>query len=82
MRTGNPERATSSPPLSTAELEVLRLRAQGLELKEIAHRRGRSVHTVRMQMDAIIEKLGARNSVHAVTLAFQKGILRCSPDFE
>lgn len=65
----------ASPELSPTELEVLRLLASGLSMKLIADWRGRSMNTIRRQLERIREKLGARNAPHAVALGFRKGLV-------
>ncbi|HKE37983.1 MAG TPA: LuxR C-terminal-related transcriptional regulator [Candidatus Baltobacteraceae bacterium] len=55
--------------LTAAELEVLADMARGRTAKNIAFERGRSPHTVRNQIKAIIKKLGASGSIEAVAMA-------------
>lgn len=55
--------------LTAREIECLRLTAQGLTAKEIAHRLGRAVGTVNLHLTLAIKKLGARNRVQAIARA-------------
>jgi len=47
--------------LTKAESEVLALMAKGLTAKDIAAQRNSSVHTIRSQIKAVLEKTGARS---------------------
>ncbi|MFL5620981.1 MAG: response regulator [Gemmatimonadaceae bacterium] len=62
--------------LTARELEVLQLVADGLRNKEIARVIGRSTETVKVHLQGILQKLGARDRTQAVTLALQRGIIR------
>jgi LuxR family transcriptional regulator len=55
--------------LSPRERECLRLTAQGLTAKQIAHRLDRSLGTVNLHLNLAIRKLGARNRVQAIARA-------------
>ncbi len=55
--------------LTARERECLRLTAQGLTAKQIAHRLGRAVGTVNLHLNLAIRKLGARNRVQAIARA-------------
>lgn len=61
--------------LSLREREVLRLIDEGRSSKEIAFELGISVYTVSRHRQNIIDKLQATNSVHAIKLAKQFGLL-------
>jgi len=54
--------------LSQREISILAMAAQGLSNSEIAAGLEISVHTVRVHMSNIMEKLGAKNRMHAVYL--------------
>jgi len=54
--------------LSQEELEVLRELAAGHRPPEIASRTGKAVETVRTQVKALRQKLGARSVVHLLAL--------------
>ena len=62
-------------PLSDPELEVLQAAADGLSADETAERLVKSRHTVITQRRSLQAKLEARNLVHAVALAYERGLL-------
>jgi two-component system response regulator DesR len=62
--------------LTTRELEVLGLAAQGDSVKEIAGRLYLSGGTVRNYLSAVIAKTGARNRLDAIRIARRDGWLR------
>jgi DNA-binding NarL/FixJ family response regulator len=64
--------------LTTREIEVLSLAAQGLANKEIGARLGTTVGTIKIHIQNILSKLQASDRTHAVTIAFQRGILHLS----
>lgn len=55
-----------APPLTTRQLEILRLLSNGRSTKEIAADLGLSVHTVRHHIQAIRTRLGAKSRVQAL----------------
>jgi DNA-binding NarL/FixJ family response regulator len=61
--------------LSLRELEVLRHVAAGNTNKIVAGMLGVSEDTIKAHMKSILEKLGARDRTHAVTIAFQRRLL-------
>jgi DNA-binding NarL/FixJ family response regulator len=61
--------------LTPREVEVLAFVAKGLANKEIAGRLGTASGTVKMHIQNILCKLEAEDRTHAVTIAFQRGIL-------
>jgi len=61
--------------LSSREREVLRLVADGLPTKHIAHNLSISERTVKFHVNSIFHKLGADNRAQAVALAAQRGLL-------
>ncbi|WP_422774750.1 LuxR C-terminal-related transcriptional regulator [Plantactinospora sp. WMMC1484] len=63
----------SDSPLTRRELEVLRVAAEGLPLKEIARRLFLAHGTVRNHLSAIMRKTGTRNRLEAVRQAQQAG---------
>lgn len=65
----------SGSALSSREREVLALLAGGASNKEIALALGVSVSTVKFHVAAIIQKLGARSRVDAVTIAIRAGLV-------
>jgi DNA-binding NarL/FixJ family response regulator len=71
--------ATESAPadelLNTRQREVLRLVAEGLSNREIAARTHLSEYTVKGYVEEILERLGARNRVHAAIVATKQGLI-------
>ncbi|WP_170242293.1 response regulator [Streptococcus suis] len=66
---------TQSNPLTSQEVQVLGLVAQGLSNKEIAGQLHFSDGTVRNYMTVILSKLGADNRTAAVKIAQEKGYI-------
>jgi DNA-binding NarL/FixJ family response regulator len=68
------ERATSRlPGLSPREREIMHLMAEGGTAQDVGARVGVSVETVRTHVRNVIRKLQARNRVHAIAIALQRG---------
>jgi two-component system, NarL family, response regulator YdfI len=61
--------------LTAREVEVLRMLAEGLANKEIAHRLGISEHTVKFHVSALFGKLQASSRTEAVTLGVRLGLI-------
>ncbi len=61
--------------LTSREIEVLRLVADGLANKEIAAALAIGDDTVKGHLKNILDKLGANNRTHAVTIGIQRGII-------
>jgi DNA-binding NarL/FixJ family response regulator len=67
-------RATSRVPhLSPREREITHLMAEGLTADAIAGELSVSVETVRTHVRNVIRKLQARNRVHAIAIALERG---------
>ena len=62
-------------PLSTRQVEVLRMVAVGASAAEMADELSISEATVRTHVKNILERLGAKNRAHAVALAMHSGLL-------
>lgn len=69
-------RAPAEEKLSSRELEVLQLVAEGASNKEIASRLHISQATVKSHLLHIFGKLGVSDRTAAVTVALQRGIMR------
>ena len=63
-------------PLTRRELDVLHLAAFGNSNQRIAALLSIARETARMHMRHILQKLGARDRAHAVTIAVMRGMLR------
>ncbi|MBV9501463.1 MAG: response regulator transcription factor [Acidobacteriaceae bacterium] len=61
--------------LTSRELEVLRMLADGLSNKEIAMRLRISDHTAKFHVTQILGKLGATSRAEAVALGIRKGLI-------
>lgn len=61
--------------LTSREIEVLRMLADGLGNKQIAARLGISDHTVKFHISSILDKLGASSRTEAVTLGIRMGVI-------
>jgi two-component system response regulator DesR len=60
-------------PLTRRETEVLRIAAEGVPLREVAHRLTLSPGTVRNHLSRVIGKVGARTRIEAVRIAQDSG---------
>jgi DNA-binding NarL/FixJ family response regulator len=73
------ERATERvPQLSPREREITALMAEGLTAEGIGTQLGVSVETVRTHVRNTIRKLRARNRVHAIAIALERGEISLS----
>jgi DNA-binding NarL/FixJ family response regulator len=73
--TGAAEADTPGDPLTSREVEVLQLLAEGLANKTIAARLRVSEHTVKFHVASIMTKLSAASRTEAVTQAARRGLL-------
>jgi DNA-binding NarL/FixJ family response regulator len=73
------ERATArAPQLSPREREITHLMAEGRTAEVIGVELGVSVETVRTHVRNVIGKLQARNRVHAIAIALERGEIALS----
>jgi DNA-binding NarL/FixJ family response regulator len=73
------ERATARvPALSPREREITHLMAEGRTAEAIGEELGVSVETVRTHVRNVIRKLHARNRVHAIAIALERGEIALS----
>ncbi len=63
-------------PLTSREIEVLRLLMRGLQNKEIARELVVTERTVKFHVSAILRKLNAGNRTEAVAIATKRGLLK------
>jgi len=61
--------------LTTRELQILAMMAEGLANKEIAWQLQISDHTVKFHVSSILGKLGASSRTEAVTLGLRRGLI-------
>ena len=70
-----PALAPLEEPLSSREIEVVRMLAEGLTNKLIAYRLGISEHTVKFHVTSIMAKLHAGSRTDAVMQAIRRGFV-------
>lgn len=58
--------------LTDAEKEVLKLTAEGYEMKQIAEMLCKSVHTIEKQRFSAMRKTGGKNIIHATVIFVAK----------
>jgi DNA-binding NarL/FixJ family response regulator len=61
--------------LTSREMEILGLMAEGMRNRAIAARLGISSHTAKFHVASILEKLGARSRTEAVTFGVRQGLI-------
>ncbi|MGI8311817.1 response regulator transcription factor [Saccharopolyspora hattusasensis] len=61
--------------LTTREVDVLQLIAEGFDLKEIAQKLAYSERTIKNILYQVMARYGLRNRVHAVSLAIRSGLI-------
>ena len=62
-------------PLTKRETEILHLIQKGLLSKEIANKLCVSIHTVNIHRQNLLRKLGVQNSIEAIRIGYESGIL-------
>ena len=75
MAAGNPDALEILEALTSREIQVLELLAEGRSNKAIGQRLGISDQTVKFHVAAIAGKLGAANRTDAVRRAIRRGIV-------
>jgi DNA-binding NarL/FixJ family response regulator len=82
-RAGRPELARfAEGRLSSREFQVFELAARGLTNRELAASLSLSVTTVKSHLHSVCRKLGLRDRIQVVILAYESGIVRPSGDHE
>ena len=69
----SPRATAQVPQLSPREREIMHLMAEGHTAEQIGDRITVSVETVRTHVRNVIRKLQARNRVHAIAIALERG---------
>lgn len=64
--------------LTARQLQVLTLASQGHSHQMIADDLGISLQTVKNHLTEIHERMEANNTVHAVVMAMEKGLIKCA----
>jgi DNA-binding NarL/FixJ family response regulator len=78
----SPRATARVPQLSPREREIMHLMAEGRTAEAIGDEISVSVETVRTHVRNVIRKLQARNRVHAIAIALERGEIALSNDGE
>lgn len=65
----------TTPVLTAREAEVLSLLSEGFSSRQVAERLFVSENTIEYHCKQILRRLGARNNVHAATIAIKRGLM-------
>jgi DNA-binding NarL/FixJ family response regulator len=76
----SPRATARVPQLSPREREIMHLMAEGRTAEAIGDEISVSVETVRTHVRNVIRKLQARNRVHAIAMALERGEIALSQD--
>jgi len=76
----SPRAAASVPQLSPREREIMHQMAEGLTAEAIGATLGVSIETVRTHVRNVVRKLQARNRVHAIAVALERGEIALDAD--
>src|SRR3954447_26416379 len=76
----SPRATAQLPQLSPREREIMHLMAEGRTAEAIGNELNVSVETVRTHVRNVIRKLQARNRVHAIALALERGEIALRAD--
>jgi DNA-binding NarL/FixJ family response regulator len=76
----SPRATANVPQLSPREREIMHLMAEGGTAEAIGLQLGVSIETVRTHVRNVIRKLQARNRVHAIALALERGEIALGGD--
>lgn len=75
LTTAEPPSSLGTETLTSREIEVLTMLAEGSGNKQIARQLGISDHTVKFHVGSILAKLGAGSRTEAVTLGVRHGLI-------
>ncbi len=75
----SPRATARVPQLSPREREIMHLMAEGHTAEQIGDQITVSVETVRTHVRNVIRKLQARNRVHAIAIALERGEIQLEP---
>jgi len=78
----SPRATANVPQLSPREREIMHLMAEGMTAERIGEEITVSVETVRTHVRNVIRKLQARNRVHAIAIALERGEIALLHDDE
>jgi DNA-binding NarL/FixJ family response regulator len=78
----SPRATAQVAQLSPREREIMHLMAEGMTAEAIANQLNVSVETVRTHVRNVIRKLQARNRVHAIAMALERGEIALSDNHD